>query len=142
MHDTQTPSLPNLQYHLSSPSAKDFGWITVCGERVHLVTSFDEFYEALGYTDVVGKTELLPDEYIWERYTRDGAVKSAQCLQVQVAAYLREHSAKFNAVFGHIFDTIISKCTSDHIDSNDAHCVDCPSHPHLANFQGMVTDTI
>ena len=132
MPDTRTTSLPPLQYHLSSPSSRDFGWITLSGERVHLVTSFDEFYAALGYSDEVGQAELLPDEYIWERYTRDGAVKSAHCLQVQVAAYLHRKSAKFNEEFGSAYEGMKGKCISDDIDSSDSHCVDCPMHPRFA----------
>ncbi len=132
MPDTRTSSLPHLQYHLSSPSSRDYGWIVAGNERVHRVGDQDEFYRALGYTDEDRHAGKLPDEYLWERYTRDGAVKSAKCLQVQIAAYLHKKSGKFKEQFGHAFDTIIGKCTSDDIDSNDALCVDCPCHPRFA----------
>lgn len=131
MNDRTIPSIPHLQYHLSSPSSSLYGWITVGGEKVHPVPNHDEFYRALGYTEEIRRTGLAADEFLWERYRRDGAVKSEQCLQCQIAAYLNEHSAKFKAEFGREYDEMAGKCVLDCIDNGDAHCVSCPMHPRL-----------
>ena len=128
----RTPLLPRLQYHLSTLSSHNYGWITLAGEKVHRVGDQDEFYRALGYAEEVREAGLLPDEFVWERYIRESAVKSAQCLQVQIAAYLRKHSVKFGEEFGHIFESMIGNCISGDIDNSDAHCVDCPIHPRFA----------
>jgi len=132
MHDPTIPSIPRLQYHLSSPSTSLYGWITAGGERVHRVANFDEFYRALGYTEEVSRTGLAPEEFLWERYRRDGAVKSEQCIQSLIAAYLNEHSAKFKAEFGREYDEMGGKCVLDCIDNDDARCLDCPRHPRFA----------
>ncbi|MCK9388460.1 MAG: hypothetical protein M0Q22_08730 [Sulfuritalea sp.] len=132
MHGPQIPSIPRLQYHLSSPSSSLYGWITVGGEQIHRIANFDEFYWALGYTEEIRRTGLAADEFLWERYRRDGAVKSEQCLQIQIATYLYKHSAKFKAEFGREYDEMSGKCISDCIDNDDAHCVDCPMHPRFA----------
>lgn len=132
MNDPTVPSIPRLQYHLSSPSSPLYGWITVAGEKVHRVADFKEFYRALGHTEEIRRTGWAADEFLWERYTRDGAVKSEQCLQSHIAAYLNKHSAKFKAEFGREYDEMIGKCVQDCIDNGDAHCVDCPVHPRFA----------
>lgn len=132
MHDPTTPSMPHLQYHISSPSNSLYGWITIGGEKVHRIGDFDEFFRALGYTDEIRRTGWAADEFLWERYRRDGAVKSEQCLQNRIAAYLNQHSAKFKAEFGREYEHMSGKCVLDCIDNGDAHCVDCPMHPRFA----------
>lgn len=132
MHDPTVPSIPHLRYHLSTPYSSLYGWITAGGEKVHRVANYDEFYRALGYTEEIRRTGLAPDEFLWERYTRDGAVKSEQCLQSQIATYLNMHSAKFKAELGREYDEMSGKCVQDCIDNDEALCVDCPMHPRFA----------
>jgi hypothetical protein len=132
MHGPIIPSIPYLQYHLSARSDRHYGWITAGDEKIHRIENFDEFYAALGYTEEIRRAGQVLDEFLWERYTRHGAVKSAQCLQVKIAAYLHKHSAKFKAEFGRVFDEMTGRCISDHIDNDDAHCVHCPMHPRFA----------
>jgi hypothetical protein len=132
MQDTRTPLLPRLQYHLSTPSSLYHGWIMANGEKLHRISDYYEFYAVLGYSEEVRQEGKLPDEYVWERYTRAGAAMSAKCLQAQVASYLHKHSVKFNSRFSDAYAAMIGTCDSEQIDNADIHCVDCPSHPRFA----------
>lgn len=132
MHNPTIPSIPHLQYHPAFPSNPLSGWITAGGEKIHHVADFDEFYEALGYTEEIRRTGLAAEEFLWERYRRDGAVKSGRCLQSLIAAYLNEHSAKFKEESVREYDEMGGKCVLDCIDNDDARCLDCPMHPRFA----------
>lgn len=126
--------IPEFGYNLSSPSLPHYGCIFSGDDVYHQVSNFAEFYEALGYNPEMAKTPLLPDEFIWERYVRDGAVKSAKCLRVQIAVYLHKHSAKFNAKFGRAYDEMIGMCMTGDTDDGDDHCLNCPKHPRFLSY--------
>jgi len=125
-------SIPKFKYNLSDIRKSHYGCVLVGDQVFHRVGNADEFFAALGYTEKIRKSGLLLDEFLWEKYKRKGAAKSEQCLQVRIAAYLHQHSAKFRNAFGHAYQEMIGKCIPDVIDNGDDHCLNCPRHPQFA----------
>ncbi|MCK9387919.1 MAG: hypothetical protein M0Q22_05920 [Sulfuritalea sp.] len=125
-------AIPTFKYNLSDIRKSHYGCILADGEVYHRVGNANDFFTALGYTEKIRKSGLLLDEFLWERYNRNGAAKSEQCLQVQIAAYLHKHSANFRNAFGSAYQEMIGKCISDAIDNGDDHCLNCPRHPQFA----------
>lgn len=109
---------------------KGSGSIAIGDGSFHHINNLQEFYAALGVNDN-GIGGLLPEEFIWNRYTRDGAPKSALCLQIQIANYLYTHSARFKALYGCAHEKMMGTCQSEQIDDHDGHCLKCPMHPTL-----------
>jgi len=124
--------IPAFKYKLADGRQSHYGCILLEDQVFHCISDGDAFFAALGYTGEFRKSGLLLDEFLWERYQRQGAPKSAQCLQAQIAAYLHRHSAKFQKTFGRAYDETIGKCLSDRIDNGDDHCLQCPRHPQFA----------
>ena len=124
--------IPKFEYNLSRPRQSHYGCIYAGDEVFCRIDDINGFFATLGYREEIRKTGMMLDEFLWERYRRDGAAKSAQCLQVQIAVYLHRHSAKFMAEFGRAFEEMLGKCIAECIDNDDAHCLDCPKHPVFA----------
>ncbi|MFZ4478744.1 MAG: hypothetical protein ACOYNZ_02495 [Rhodoferax sp.] len=74
----------------------------------------------------------MPDEFVWDRYRRDGSSRSANCLQARISAYLHKHSAKFTEQYGREYDELIANCHSNRMNDGDKHCANCPMHPRLS----------
>ncbi len=122
-----SPVIPIFTY--KSPNFKRHceGAISVGNEVIHTILDEKEFYEALGYEGAKVQS-ITFDEYIWERFTRDGAQRTKHCMQVQLNAYLYKHSSKFKEVYGDAYMKLI--------DDNNFICVDdvsalCNSCAHL-----------
>lgn len=124
--------LPNFKYIAARGATRTCGTINIGSVIFHHGKHLDEFHAALGFKQGE-KTRLLPDEFIWDRYTRAGAPKSQQCLQVQIATYLHNHSADFRRLYGRGYDELKGCCISDDIDNGDWHCFKCTMHPRGAN---------
>lgn len=121
--------IPTFKYNLSNPRQHNYGCIVVGDEVFHRLGNVNEFHAALGYTEEMGKAGVVPDEFIWQRYTSDGAVKSARCLQVQIAVYLHKHSSRFRELYGRSYDEMIGGGIAGCVDDSDEHCFNCPKHP-------------
>lgn len=119
---------PHFSYELSTPYKKNFGCIVADDVVFHRVSNFNEFYSSLGYTNDISGTGALPDEFIWDRYTRDNAAKSVQCLQTQITVYLYNHSEMFREKYGGEYANLLGKCISNKIDDS-LHCLKCIKHP-------------
>jgi hypothetical protein len=91
----------------------------------HRIGKMSEFFAALGFREEKSGG-VLPEEFIWERYTRDGAPLSPACIQGHYAVYLRAHSDEFRQLYGKAFEELAGQCTRgrDH-----DHCGGCPMHP-------------
>ena len=122
------PGLPKIRYNLSAPGRSDYGYIEIRGDLIHRIGDIDLFYRTLGYTEEIRKSHILPEEFIWDRYTRDGAIKSRHCLQLHIATYLLHHSAQFREEYGLAYEALLSACeiAGGHY---DIRCHDCPGHP-------------
>lgn len=122
--------IPDFKFLPPRVTNNGFGSIAIGGGSFHHINKMGEFYAALGFKDKNGDG-LLPEEFIWDRYIREGASKSAWCLKMQIANYLYTHSARFKAQYGCAHDKMIGNCQSEQIDDRDGHCLQCPMHPTL-----------
>ena len=125
----QLRQIPLFQYDPPKVGRSTYGAITVARYIFHQIEDMDAFYAAMGYNEAAKTSGLGGDEFIWDRYTRDGAKFSKHCLQVQFAAYLHKYSTKFKVLYGQTYAAMVGKCTSSDIDDNDQHCANCPMHP-------------
>ena len=108
---------PNFKRHCESA-------ISIGNEVIYKISDEKEFCEALGYK--VGKDQNITfDEYIWERFTRDGAQRTKHCMQVQLNAYLHKHSAKFKELYGEAYRKLISDNNFICVDDVSALCDSC-----------------
>lgn len=67
---------------------------------IRKIDDIENFYEALGYTEEVRRTGVMPDEFIWQEFTRDNADASPCCLQAKILEYLIRHSGTFKKKYG------------------------------------------
>ena len=79
-------------------------------EKVHHIRDADEFYKALGYTDEIRKTGLMPEEYIWEKYHKAKSDMSEVCLQIKIIEYLNKHSPSFKENYAVECEHWLSSC--------------------------------
>ncbi len=126
--------IPNFTFSFSNPYHSNFGYISVDGYAVDILANGYQVYENLGYTEEVAKTGLLPDEFIWEEYTRDGAAKSYACMQAKIIEYLNTHSEIFQEKYGALYQTWAGICSSSKVGkiAACAACHMCPKHDRHA----------
>lgn len=119
--------IPQFSYDLSC-KAKRTASIHVAHIEFDTIKNVADFLRELGYTDEIrGGSGILPEEFIWETYTRNGAIKSARCLQPKIIEYLFKHSDRFRKEYGHEYVSIIGRCVSEKNDDSEL-CVACPMH--------------
>jgi hypothetical protein len=94
----------------------------------HRIEPMAEFYGVLGLTREAS-AETPPDEFIWERYIRDGAPLSLACLQSQYAVYLYGRCAEFRELYALSYEERIRSCELDDIAHGSDHCMQCPMRP-------------
>lgn len=123
---TQPHEMPLFSYRLSVHDTDHA--VLVKDEIYALIGDDGEFYRALGYTLASATLGVMPDEFIWDFYKRNGAAKGAQCLQVQIAGYLNNHSERFRNEYGGEYANKAGKCLSDNIDTGDI-CLGCHMNP-------------
>jgi hypothetical protein len=115
-----TENFAKFEYELSRNSDSKFGCIFLNQEIIYRIYDFNEFYKALGYTDEVNSNGILPEEYIWSEYHKDGAKKSDTCLQAKIIAYLLSKKVGLKYDFRKSYKSWIGLCSSEILfDSND-----------------------
>jgi hypothetical protein len=92
--------LPNIIYNLSNPASEKFRGIEVNGEVLHWIEDIDEFYGIFGYSSDMRKAGVLPEEFIWDEYTRYAKSNFAVCKLIQLIEYLRFQSPEFLRKYG------------------------------------------
>jgi len=122
--------MPNFSYGASNFNHENFGYITANKMPFHRLGNSDEFYRALGYSDDIMATGMLPDEFIWDRYIRGNATRTLSCLQSKIRDYLNIRSERFREEYGSQYANMIGKCISDKIDDSDL-CLGCSCHPRF-----------
>jgi len=132
-HPHAVSRIPLFQYDPPKVGQRTFGTISVGHEIFHNILEMDDFYKALGYDNSARRKQISGEEFIWERYRRDGAKKNKHCLQVQIQVYLYKNASKFRQLYGDAYCSILGKCTSSIVDYNDKHCSNCPMIPNGAN---------
>ena len=86
---------PHFKYSTRGDLNNHYGHIDADGELVHWIKNLNEFYRVLGYTASMAKQGIMPDEFIWDEYVKDGTVNSTACLQLHIIEYLSKHSDNF-----------------------------------------------
>jgi hypothetical protein len=87
----------------------------------------NEFYAAFGYTKEINKTGILPEEFIWEEYIKDGA-SHTECMQTHLIEYLNIHSGKFRSKYGDRCDEWITAHAKTRNEKSDL-CFTCRMKP-------------
>jgi len=113
-----------FQYTLASPQNTKSGYITLGDEKIHRIDDVHQFYKALGYTDTIRKSGLLPEEFVWVEYHKDGSEKNELCLQVKIIEYLIKQSATYKEKYAAQFDYWLSYC-EEKLSNNATGCIDC-----------------
>ena len=75
--------LPYFQYCPPSPDTGSQGTILANQVSFHVIADLGEFYEALGCQPDPSMLGWLPEELIWNRYSRDGAAMGRVSIPVQ-----------------------------------------------------------
>ncbi len=97
-------SIPVFTYEAANFKRHQVSAIRAGDVFVHTIEDANAFREALGYTGTLVQ-KLTLEEYIWERYVKDGASKSQHCLQVRLNAYLFKHSSEYRRIYGDAYDS-------------------------------------
>jgi hypothetical protein len=125
-------AMPFFKYVAPKLFSGDHGSIFVGDTLFHRIGDPNEFYAALGCQPNGEKAGWAPSELFWHRYTRDGATKSQQCLQSQIAAYLHKQSDNFRTRYGQVYANLVGNCKTNCVKNVDEHCLKCPMHPQTA----------
>lgn len=130
---TETPpEIPIFTYQPSNFKKHSDGTISVANEVIHTILDDKEFYESLGYQCCKERNATF-DEYIWERYSKDRAQGTKNCMQTLIRAYLYKHSKKFRELYGDAYEKLID-CDSNFvcIDYVSGFCDSCPQVQSLS----------
>ena len=119
-----SPAIPIFAYEPANFKKHCEGTIRMGNEVIHAIFDDREFGEALGYKGAKVQN-ITFDEYIWERFTRDGAQRTKHCMQVQLNAYLYKNSAKFKELYGDAYRKLVSDNNFICVDDISAHCDSC-----------------
>jgi len=122
-----------FQFTLSSLHNSKSGYISLGDENIHHIGDTHEFYKALGYTDDVMKSGLLPEEFIWSEFHKDNCKKSEVCLQVKIIEYLNKHSATFKDKYAEQCKIWLASCLEKWT-SNAAECKNCEKPKLIIGF--------
>jgi hypothetical protein len=106
------------------PGRLNSNCIVANGYCYHRIDDLNAFYVALGYTIEMNRSGLLPEEFIWETYLRNGAPGREQCIQCRVMAYLHAYSEKFRNEYGNQYTSLLDQLKSD-IPTQMAMCDEC-----------------
>jgi hypothetical protein len=121
--------IPHFKYSTTRSSIKkQLGHIAADGVVLLWLESLDEFYKALGYTVSMAKAGIMPDEFIWDEYVKDGAVNSTACLQMHIIEYLSKHSSSFRKKYGEQYENWIAAFDGE-LKKKDERCSSCSMNP-------------
>jgi hypothetical protein len=85
--------------NLDDPKKKQSWCIKLEGKIIHRIVDLREFHQALGYTEEIAKSGLLPDEFLWEKFINNAATRCKNCFQLHLFQYLMRCSAQFRIEF-------------------------------------------
>jgi hypothetical protein len=125
----QLSSIPIFKHDTPRVGRHKHGSLKVGGNMFHKIADMNAFYAAMGYDKNARERGLCGEEFIWDRYIRDGSKMHKHCLQPRISDYLYKHSVEFKGLYGKAFVAMFGKCALIVIDSTDQHCSACPMHP-------------
>ena len=92
--------VPHFAYSPPNVSKGYAAWIKKNGQPFHQIKNLDAFYMELGYTPDIRKAGVLPDEFIWDEYTKGNPSPNASCFQMHIIEYLVKNSIAFISEYG------------------------------------------
>ena len=102
-------NIPQFKFHLDPNVSGRLPCIKMHNEVIHEIQDLNEFYLAMGYNVNNVKNEFLPEEYIWDQFTKHSARKNCtNCLQLRIINYLLAHSKAFLQKFGKHYNEWVS----------------------------------
>ncbi|MGA8865096.1 MAG: hypothetical protein WBM09_01405 [Gallionella sp.] len=110
-----------------TPQRTPGGYVTcieIDGQPIHNIKNLDAFYKEFGYTENIRKAGVLPDEFIWDEYTKGDHSIYSDCLQVHIIEYLTKNCAPFITEYGDQYQNWFD----DHIEwvtEKETFCVTC-----------------
>lgn len=119
-----SPTIPIFSYEPPNFKRHTEGAINIGNDAIHVILDDKEFSETLGYKGVK-EQNITFDEYIWERFKKDGAQRTMHCLQVQLNAYLYKHSSKFKELYGNVYKELVEDNNFVCINDISAICDSC-----------------
>jgi hypothetical protein len=94
-------NIPHFKFHFKPTPATRLPCIKFNNEVIHEIKDLNEFYLAMGYGINNVQNEFLPEEYIWDKFTKHSAHKNCMsCFQLRIINYLLQHSKTFLQKFG------------------------------------------
>jgi len=93
---------PIFKFNLSNFHEKNYRHIEVAGTSIHQIFNTEAFYAEFGYTEDIKKSGLMPEEFIWTEYIKDGKNRPS-CIQMHIVEYLNKHSKTFKQKYGHLY---------------------------------------
>ncbi|MEI7843348.1 MAG: hypothetical protein WCI39_09970 [Gallionellaceae bacterium] len=93
---------PTFKFNLSNFHNQNYRHIEVAGTSIHQIFNTEVFYAEFGYTEDIKKSGLMPEEFIWAEYIKDGK-SHPNCLQMHIVGYLNKHSDLFKQKYGHLY---------------------------------------
>ena len=92
--------MPYFTYDPPRPSDAYTACIKLDGRLIHQITNLDGFYKEFGYTAEIRKSGVMPDEFIWDEYTKGNPSPYAKCYQLHIVEYLAKNSTAFIDEYG------------------------------------------
>jgi hypothetical protein len=116
--------MPNFTYHYPNNSNKYTALIKRDGQTIHKIGNLDAFFKEFGYTPELSKAEVLPDEFIWDEYTKGNPSPFASCLQMHIVEYLAKNSIAFIGEYGNQYQAWFDEHVAA-VTEQDVLCVTC-----------------
>ena len=119
---------PNFTY---TPHRISNGYVTsieIDGQPIHKIKNIEAFYKEFGYTEEMRKDGVLPDEFIWDEYTKGNPSTHSACLQMHIIEYLAKNCDAFITEYGDQYQNWFD----DHVElvtEKESYCVTCRAKP-------------
>lgn len=102
-------NIPLFKFQIKPTASAKLPCIKFNGEVIHEIQDLNEFYLAMGYGINNVKNEILPEEYLWDKFTKHCASKNCtSCFQLRLISYLLKHSKTFLLKFSRHYDEWIA----------------------------------
>jgi len=113
--------IPHFKFRYLDISGRRILCIETGGRIIHEIINLHEFYHVFGYGVECGRSNELPDEFIWSEYVNNPAADFSTCIQIHILEYLKKHSDVFNVEFGGRFENYIA----EHVKTKLARGISC-----------------
>ncbi len=107
-----TAEYSQFTLHLKPSPGIDTPCIELDGDAIHSITDLNEFYKYLGYSQEIGLSGILPEEFVWDTYFKDSVKNCASCYQLHIIDFLLRYSKTFAKKYGNQCHKLITPHTA------------------------------